>query len=170
MKIILGSTSSSKEKIVQSFFSKEENLTIQLYNASSGIPEQPLDEATTIRGSINRATDAATRNANEFDFAIGMEGGLVKVGNLYYLVCVASIFTPDKRLFTGVSKKVSLPRAVSEGVDRGEEFGVAIREFEKNDSVEDVKELVQELISREKGFIEALDSAFFQYKNKKEFI
>ena len=160
--ILIGTTSESKLKIVKDFFEqqgKEYNILPQ--DVSSEIVDQPLDEDTTILGATNRARNAA-KNGREFAFSIGLEGGLLKINGLYYLICVAVMIDSQGKKFIGMSSELPLPKKVSDQIDDGDQFGDAIRVFRKENS-DKSKILVNhldELIERKKSFTEALRTAF----------
>ena len=80
MKIILGSKSESKLNILGEFLPREEIIPLEV---DSNISEQPLDVATTIKGSVNRAKNTITSYKEEFDYAVGMEAGLEIKNNIY---------------------------------------------------------------------------------------
>lgn len=173
MKILIGTTSDQKIEIIKKVLDKS-GVTYDAvpYKVESGIVDQPIDEGTTIQGSINRATNAVQLNGNdEYDLAVGLEGGLCMINDLYHLVCVVSIVNKDKRVFTGVSRKTPLPRVVSERINRNEQFGDVIRGFEKEIDAknEDIIELTTELVNRTKSFSEAFGIALFKFRNEKYF-
>jgi len=96
MKIILGSTSEQKIKIIKDLISDAEIVPVSV---ESGITDQPLDEETTIRGSINRAQNAIIAHNDVFDFSIGLEGGLSFINGIYNLVCVLCPLLTTKEEF-----------------------------------------------------------------------
>lgn len=168
MKILLGTTSEQKLGIIKNILEKEtKNLSIVPVEVSSGITDQPLDELTTIQGSINRAKNA-TKEEKIYDISVGMEAGLTLVNNIYHLVCIVSIIDRDQNIYTGISEKTPLPKEVSDRIKNNEEFGIVIRDFEKKYQNLNTKisELISELISRNKSFSEALQKSFIQYGNK----
>lgn len=170
MKIILGSTSESKRKFVEEVLNnfKIDHNIVQI-EVFSDITDQPLDEDTTVQGSINRAKNAMKKD-NSADLAIGLEGGLDEVaGKGYFLVCVASIY--DKQdVYVGVSSKLQLPLEVSIGVKQGLQFGDLIRKYAKDhDNDDTIKAIINELTSRNKSFNEALTNAYLTYINKGHF-
>lgn len=91
--------------------------------------------------------------------------------DIYHLVCAASIIDKNGRVFTGISKKLPLPREVSEQVRKGFQFGIVIREFEKkmDKTNEGLKNLIAELINRTDSFSEAIEIAIFKYENSRIF-
>lgn len=172
MKIALGSTSEAKKAILLDSLKNlvTEPIEVIGVDVESGITDQPLDEATTIRGSSNRAKNALEKE-REVDFAIGLEGGLEEVANLgYFLTSGATIYDPHGHTSIGVGGKLQLPKEVSEKVKSGGQFGEAIREYEaKHEDDENVLPLVNALISRKDSFEQAIQNAYLSYKNKKHF-
>lgn len=171
MKILIGTTSEQKINIIKKFLVSR-NLTdaeIKPFGVESGIADQPLDEKTTIQGSITRAMNAVKANGEgDFDFSLGLEAGLEEINGIYHIVCTASIVDEDNNIYTGVSKKLPLPTEVSSEVKKGGEFGVIIREFDAktNGKPEEIESLVKELINRTDGFSEAFGIAFLKYGNR----
>lgn len=160
MKIVLGSTSQEKRQILkkalQKFGIQGEILVCEV---DSGIAEQPLDEQTTILGAVNRTKGAYLKNKN-VDMSVGLEGGLVKIDKKhYYLVCVAALLDRDKKIYLGVSSKLKIPDEVSSSVENGTPFGQAIRSYSKTQNNPKVKKYVEQLITREEAFIEAVKNA-----------
>lgn len=171
MKILVGTTSEQKIEIVKNIL-KSKNIDAEIIpvEVNSDIVEQPLDEETTIQGSINRALNAIEQNKEaNYDFSIGLEGGLVSINDNFNLVCAVSIINKNRNIFTGISRKIPLPQKVSERVQNGEQFGIVIREFEREVSGQDnaTQDLVKELINRTKSFSEASEKALMKYENKK---
>jgi len=167
--IFLGTTSQAKLDIVKSLLG--ENYNVIPVNVDSGITDQPLDEDTTIRGAINRAK-RAIKPDQVYEFSVGLEGGLVKINRLYYLVCVVALIDHFGNIYLGISNKLPLPKEVSNEIENGKQFGEAIREFMKNtkETAPSFVEHIQELIDRKKSFSKALNSALLTYKFKKEFV
>lgn len=160
MKIVLGSTSQEKQQILkkalQKFGIKSEILVCEV---DSGIAEQPLDEETTILGAVNRAKGAYLKN-KDVDMSIGLEGGLVKIGKKhYYLICVAAVLDNNKKIHLGVSSKLKIPDEVSASIGKGASFGQAIRSYAETQNNPKIKKYVEQLITREEAFLEAIKNA-----------
>lgn len=175
-KILLGTTSQSKLDIVKSILHSD--YEIVPVDVESGITDQPLDQNTTVEGAVNRAKNAvgSSGSLQEYEFSIGLEGGLEKINNLYYLVCVVALVDPKGDIYMGISNKLPLPKEVSGRIEKGEQFGVAIREFMKNiqnnssNNSTQLIEHIQELIDRKKSFSMALNTALFTFNFKEEFV
>jgi inosine/xanthosine triphosphatase len=172
MKIALGSTSEAKKEILKDALKNlvTENIEVVGFDVESGITDQPLSEAVTIEGAMNRAKNAMGK-ASDVDFAVGLEGGLEDVaGKGYFLTCGTAIYDPEGHLSIGLGGKLQLPKEVSDRVKKGEQFGEVIREYEdKHKNDENVLPLVNALISRKDSFEQAIQNAYLSYKNKKHF-
>lgn len=172
-KILVGTTSQSKLNIVKSVLCS--GCEVIPVDVESGITDQPLDERTTIEGAINRAKNAA-KSSQEYEFSVGLEGGLEKINNLYYLVCVAALVDRKGNVYIGISNKLPLPKEASECIAAGEQFGEVIREFMKhiqNHSLNNSTQLIehiQELIDRKKSFSIALKTALLASKFSEKFV
>ena len=146
---------------------------IESIPADSEITNQPLSEKVTIEGTRNRAKNALKMGKEKDQVVgVGLEGGLEynETDSLYYLVCVCVIRAKTGDEFLGISNKKALPQSVSDGVKNGGEFGILIREFYESgkdncDQIE--KENLEQLISREQIFCEAIRRAFTDYFSKK---
>lgn len=163
MKILLGTQSDDKYSILVDFLnSKGIQFEIIKIKADSEIPEQPLNKDLTTSGSFNRAQNAIKNYNGEFDYAIGMEGGLEKINNVYNLVCAVTVINKkEDKTQTTQSDFTSLPQVVSQMIDQGKEYGVVIREYAKQNGTNDT---INELITRKNSFIQALELQNF-YKS-----
>ena len=169
MVIALGSTSEDKKRILFETFRKEFKIKPKIIGVEvdSGITDQPLDEKTTIKGATNRAKEAM-KKVSQCDFSIGLEGGLSLIDNRYFLVCAAVILDRENKRYIGVSSKLCLPRLVSDKIKRGGQFGLAIRDFEKeNYKDKNILLIIKKLIKRNVAFKEAIVNSYQVYRNKK---
>lgn len=172
MKIVLGSTSSTKIQILREVlndFVKEE-IEVLGVEVNSEITDQPLDEVTTIQGSMNRSANAL-KNNTDASFSIGMEGGLDLVSKRgYFLICAATITDKDGHVAIGVSSKLQLPREVSDAIMGGDQFGEVIRQYTEDHKGDlNIKLVLDELISRKVSFTEAIRNAYLAYLNWKHY-
>lgn len=82
-------------------------------------------------------------------------------------MCVVSLVDDKGRVHVGISKKLPLPKSVSVEIENGKQFGDAIREYETviaGKEMVKVSKLIQELISRQESFTEAVLSAHLQFE------
>lgn len=169
IKIALGSTSEDKKNILQEVLNLLEiEANISGYNVNSLVSNQPLDENTTILGAKNRAIAALKANSVS-DLGIGLEGGLVKIDNKYFLVCVSAIIDKQEKYFLGISSKLQLPKEVADRTESGEQFGQVIREFSKKYNNPEMLKLNESLITRKVAFTEAINNALLVFINKSHF-
>lgn len=168
MKINLGTTSDSKILIVQKTIGEKGSFELKPCDVSSGITDQPIDLETTITGAKNRSSNAL-HSDKDGDIGLGLEAGLIKLDELFHLVCVCAIYDGNQ-YFVGVSNLVPVPRKVSKLVDNNAEFGIVVREYQseyKEDG--EIQSLLDRLISRSHDFAEAIDVAWMRYRNKAHF-
>lgn len=175
IKINLGTTSLSKKNIASHFFDSrfpKDIVNIFSVEVESDIPDQPLDEKTTIQGALNRAFKAHRILNENIDYSVGLEAGLCDVSNWgYYLVCVSVVIDAKGNQFVGVSSKIRLPLKVDREIRKGFSFGEKIREYQKLHKKEKkVQTILENLITRNKLFIQALEESFAQIENKKHYI
>lgn len=161
MKIILGSESKDKEKILTNSFS-ELNLNVEIegVKVDSEIDSQPLDKEVTRSGAVNRAKNARKLKPSA-DFWVGLEGGLHDYGEGYHLVTYAYLLDKEGDGFEGKGEEIHLPLEVSKRVRNGEWFGDVIREYAKNNEIDN------NLITRLSPFTNAVQNAYANYLKAK---
>lgn len=160
MKVILGSISEDKRKIVEKAL-KEVRLDVEVVavKVSSRITDQPLDRETTEKGAINRAR-GARKIVPEADFWLGLEGGLNEGSKRLYLITYACLIDPNGKEFIGKGEEIGLPDEVSEKIKKGEWFGTVIREYAKDHEIDG------NLITRTVPFAQAIQNAYVSYLKK----
>jgi len=88
MLFAVGTTNQAKlaavEGVIAKLFEAEnKSLEIKGVTVSSGVGDQPISAEETMLGAQNRAK-AALAAVPTADFGIGLEGGLEKIGDLYF--------------------------------------------------------------------------------------
>jgi inosine/xanthosine triphosphatase len=164
MRIVLGSTSTEKLAVLQETLDgllAFDSLTGQ--GVPSGIPVQPLSATETERGARNRAQNAF--EATDADLAIGMEGGLEPVEDLYHLVC-AVCFYDGQEFWVATSPLLSLPDPVSHKIFDGGEYGQVVRDYASEHTylLGHDQDVLEELVSRHRSFAIAIRRAFLKYQ------
>jgi non-canonical (house-cleaning) NTP pyrophosphatase len=161
MRVAVGTTSQAKIKYVADFFNMA-GLPVKLscHQVDSGITEQPIGQPEIIKGAVTRAR-AARQQDQAADIGIGLEAGLLENSNGYALACMA-VIDNGKQFFKGQSQPLKLPSPVSSQIKSGGHFGKLIRAYklEQNDTD---SEAVDELISRQHSFGEAMNQAFADF-------
>lgn len=152
LKIILGTQSETKMQYLKD--------GIVSVNASSGVLDQPIGDDVILQGARNRVKEAFHRLTDQDKIGIGLEDGLVmKDDGLYSMLCIASIYDGQKYA-GGFSKLRRLPKQVSFEIENRAQYGEVIRLCKPdNDEIK----AVDELISRRRSFMEAIDSALDKF-------
>lgn len=103
---------------------------INCYDADSQVSNQPMTEADTKAGSINRARNALSMS-DDADFGLGVEVGYHETPNHgYEMMCSAAIVDHDENLFQAYSSRLLLPEFHQSKLSSGEYLGDYVREYE----------------------------------------
>lgn len=116
MKIIVGSTNLTKIKAVESIFPDNEIISLDV---PSNVSIQPFSDAETMDGAINRAKQCVTDNA----IGIGLEGGVMYIGNQLYLCNWGALVTPERKVYTASGARIPLPEEIATQLKAGFELG-----------------------------------------------
>lgn len=173
LRIALGTTSLQKQKIgylrevLTEIGIKAEIIPKEV---KSGVSEQPLCEAETKKGAINRAKEAL-RQTPEADFVLGMEVGyhLNKEGK-YEMFCCASIVDKNSFAQSCFSSRFLLPPFYQRILRQGKYLGEFVREY-KREINEPVTNYVRELVRGRKPLIsEAARNVLLIYLEERSFV
>jgi inosine/xanthosine triphosphatase len=126
-KIIVGSLNpikleTTKEAFRESF--PDEEFEFYAFSAPSLVSDQPIGQAETKLGSINRAR-ACKSEYPDADYYVGLEGGLEKIEGEYWAFAWMCVLNNSDAKGFGRTGSFLLPLKVSELIDRGEELGTA---------------------------------------------
>lgn len=123
----VGSTNDLKIKAVRSFFKKNGRSVIVISkDVPSGVSDQPLTDEETMYGAINRAQAAAGPDS----CSIGLEGGLVKVGDTWYVCNWGALVDTTGDVYVARGASIPLPTDVSDAVvDHKEELGDLLKMY-----------------------------------------
>ncbi|MCD6547660.1 MAG: inosine/xanthosine triphosphatase [Nanoarchaeota archaeon] len=126
MKVVVASKNPVKINAVKEVFSEIFG-DVEVYSkeVDSGVPNQPFNEET-IKGAINRAEKAMDK---DFDFSVGIEGGIIKLGDKYYNLGFIAILDKNGNLCTGTSGWFECPEKVLKEIKKGKELGQVMDEF-----------------------------------------
>jgi non-canonical (house-cleaning) NTP pyrophosphatase len=170
MKIAVGTKSEQKlgylKEVLEDIGVKAELVSVEV---ESGISNQPLTEAETQAGSLNRAK-AALAKAPSADFSLGIEVGYhpTKAGD-YQMFCCVSIVDKGGFATSCFSSNFLLPKFHQGVLKEGKYLGDYVREYEK-DIDEPVTNYIRELVrGRKPLIIEAARNALLMYLKKEEF-
>ncbi len=119
--VIVGSKNPSKVEAVRELLTEYPlfaGCNVTSVDVSSGVSEQPMSLAETVKGAINRAK--AAYDEERGDYGVGIESGLVAVEQTitgYFDVSVCAIFD-GKRIALGTSSMFEYPPTVIQKVLR----------------------------------------------------
>ena len=126
--IAVGSKNAAKIKaakiVVNKLFPKARIIS---FDVSSDVSSQPLTDDETIKGAINRAKKAF--RLSSADFAIGMEGGLHKIGNHWFECGWIAVIDKNGKIGLGSSGRYHLSNKLAKKVLAGKELGQIIDEM-----------------------------------------
>ena len=137
----------------------------------SGVNNQPMSDEESILGAENRAKRAI--KVAHTDYGVGIEGGIMKVRRKYF--CRAWVVVVSKKGVVGLGSSLSapLPQKYMSLITKGVELGKA------NDMISGKENTKQEngyfgfisdnLITREKGYTDAVIMALSRFKKPKVF-
>jgi inosine/xanthosine triphosphatase len=123
VKVAVGSTNQVKIEASKQAFEKFFPISVIGLETSSGVPAQPFGEET-FTGARNRAKQALL--ADEFDFSVGIEGGLINMYGQRFGFAVVCVMSKDGRTGYSASGMFPLPMEVLKIVDEGKELGDAM--------------------------------------------
>lgn len=119
-RFVIGSMSKRKievaERIIRQLFSHTADISIEGYEAASGVPETPYD-AETFHGAQNRARDAKAHMPAAADYYIGLESGLVEQYGHIYEEAWSVVLTADGKEYAGYSSGLKVPDYVLQKMD-----------------------------------------------------
>ncbi len=109
MKIAVGSTNPVKIEATKNIFSKFfDNLIINSFNVDSNVSAQPFG-IETMQGAVNRARNLYKKFKDQYDFYVGIEGGIIELYNNFYSLGFCAILSKDNELHLGTSGWFELP-------------------------------------------------------------
>ncbi len=119
--IQLGSTSAHKLEALQEAC-RRVGITTQItsFASPSEINAQPFGSEEIFRGAMNRARNARKNNLRAA--ALGVESGIISIGEKFVDRAIVVLLVPDGKSFVGASKDFELPR---DAVFRAQTMGFA---------------------------------------------
>jgi inosine/xanthosine triphosphatase len=124
-RVVVGSTNAVKIAAVQAVLARSGSTAhVDGLAVASGVSEQPIGDAETIRGATQRAR--AALEASGADLAVGLEGGVVEEEGFMRTCAWASVVSRDGRVGVGGSLAMTLPDGVAALVREGVELGHAM--------------------------------------------
>lgn len=130
MEIIVGSKNTPKQLAVAEAFRNmypKEAINVQGVAADSEISDHPTTAEESLLGATNRAKNARLENT-EADFYVGIEGGLLRVGDRAWEHSWVVVEDRKGRTGTGVSAGLELKGKLLAAILGGQELGEAFAE------------------------------------------
>ncbi|KAI9336691.1 Non-canonical purine NTP phosphatase/PRRC1 [Obelidium mucronatum] len=176
MLVAVGTTNLAKLRAVtqalKTLFPSETEIEVKGVQVSSGVSDQPMSDDETILGATNRANRAmeAVRNA---DFGIGLEGGIQKIGALYFDGGWIVVVDRKGKSGIGCSARYQLSQKIMDMVLKGDELGIVM---DKLTGQSDVKQaagamgiLTNGIVNRDVCYIQGIYFAFSQWISEEKY-
>jgi len=122
MKVAVGSKNPAKLSAVREAFSEALRVDVEVVGVSvdSGVSNQPFGDET-ISGAYNRAEKVL--KASNADFGVGIEGGIMRLGEKWYSFGFVVITDKEGNTGTGSSGWFECPKIILDGIKKGSELG-----------------------------------------------
>jgi len=168
-KVIVGSDNPVKLQTVKEAFSAvfpDEVFQFETFSAPSGVPDQPIGSDETKTGAENRASICKSQFPNA-DFCVGLEGGLEKNGDEYWVFAWMCVLSRDGVKGYGKSGSFMLPNRVGTLIEEGQELGhatdVVFNETNSKHKGGTISILTNEAITRKDFYREAMIFALIPF-------
>jgi len=121
MKLAVGSTNPIKiQAVMEAFKETFGDVEVRGIKVDSKVSDQPFKDEV-IKGSVNRAKNALKLTGA--DFGIGIEGGVMKLGERWYNLGFVAIVDQEGGMGTGTSGWFECPPIILELLKSGRELG-----------------------------------------------
>jgi len=170
MKVIVASGNPVKINATKAEFSTFfDDVTVESCEVESGVSDQPMSDAETLKGARNRARNAKQVSPTA-DFWVGIEGGVDRNNEeltaFAWIVILGEYVAGESRTTT-----FKLPMQVTELIDKGYELGVAndmiFNEHNSKQNTGAVGLLTNNAITRTQLYEQAVLLALISVLNKK---
>lgn len=130
MNLTIGTTNTTKVNAVKAVFSETKVNGIKV---PSGVAAQPFSDEETRQGAINRARKCVEQYPSAT--GIGLEGGVMFVGDQLFLCNWGALVTPDHALYTASGARILLPHEIADQLQKGAELGDVMDRYAKKKEV-----------------------------------
>lgn len=166
MKIAIGSKNPAKIAATRQAFGAawpDEELEIVAMTVPSGVSDQPLTTDETIKGAVNRAK--TVKVSLRPDFAVGIEAGLSKIGEKWFVDGWVAVIDSSGRVGLGGSPSMEAAPKVMKLIKSGHEMRLALDEaLGQSDPPGNYFELMtSQLFSATDGFCDAIIMALSRF-------
>jgi inosine/xanthosine triphosphatase len=123
MKAVVGSRNPVKIAATQEVLRRVHGraLCVEGVAVKSGVSSQPWGDEETLCGAVNRAE--AALSADDATLGVGLEGGLVEVGEQVFTCAWCAVARPDGTVGVAGGANLLLPPSVARAVRQGAELG-----------------------------------------------
>ncbi len=124
--VAVGSKNPVKVNAAKSAFTQmfpEATIEVVGVDVSSDVSAQPMSDEESIRGAQNRAKKAM--QLVQSDFGVGIEGGLQKIGDLWFDTSWTAVCDAQGKQGVGASGKIMVPTTIMQHIHKGLELGHA---------------------------------------------
>lgn len=126
MKILVGSKNPIKlESVKEAFSNYFSDVKVVGIPVDAVIPVQPVNQET-LDGAMARAQELRTKYTAEADFFVGMESGIQKLYEKWFLLNVTYILNKEGKASTGLCFVCELPQHIVDKLRSGVELGTVI--------------------------------------------
>jgi inosine/xanthosine triphosphatase len=171
-KVIIASQNPVKINSTKIGFSKifeKEQFHFEGVSVPSGVADQPMTEAETLQGAVNRSV-AAKEMIPDAYFWVGIEGGIQKDQFGIYAFAWVVVKSPDKQGQSRTSTFYLPDRVVNllqEGVELGEANDIVFRETNSKQQGGAVGSLTNRQLGRTEYYVQAVMLALVPFCNPK---
>lgn len=163
MRVVVGSTNRVKVGAVKEVLEPLGHDVIGV-DAPSGVSNQPFSDAETLEGAVNRASALQAVG----DVSIGLEAGVEKLKDRYYLVNWGALTTSNGQTYVAGGTRLPLPEDLVEPLKDGKELGEVIDAYAKRENVRSnegaIGILTADFFNRKENFIHIVRLLWGQYK------
>ncbi len=129
MKVVVGSKNIPKCAAVEASFSRAfpaDNIIVEGLATESGVSSHPTSADESIRGALNRATEASLK-ISDADYYVGIEGGLLTHNDRAWEIGWVAIRNSQGQTTTGLSAGIELRGKVLEAIVNGIELNDVLK-------------------------------------------
>lgn len=166
VRIAVGSTNPAKVEPVREAVARHFPGAVLIPVAvDSGVSDQPMSENETLQGALERARNALI--AARADYGVGIEGGIMPVGGIWFGGSWAVVVRRDGTTGLGASARFQVPDAVEAAMRAGREMGSVVDELAGREGT--AKEdgamglLTRGAVTRRTATLQALHFAFARF-------
>lgn len=133
MRIVLGSENIPKSAAVRESFTRvfplEKRIDVETVCTESGVSAHPRSAEESITGALNRAAQARELRPGA-DYYVGIEGGLLCVGERTWEIGWVAIYNSLGQITTGLSAGIEISGDILRGITTGTELNdILARDF-----------------------------------------